>query len=141
MKRKRLGRLALAAAAVIVVPLAAALTASEIWKQQSQASLEAGSQVIQTARGPVEYAEVGSGPVVLISHGAPGGYDEGVALARLAQAPQYQFIGVSRPGYLRTPLETGRTYEEQADAFAALLDALGIEQAAVLGVSSGGPAA
>jgi hypothetical protein len=41
----------------------------------------------------------------------------------------------SRPGYLRTPLESGRTPEDQADLYAAMLDSLEIERAAHLGGS------
>jgi pimeloyl-ACP methyl ester carboxylesterase len=40
---------------------------------------------------------------------------------------------------LRTPPEVGKTPEEQADAFAALLDALKVEKAIVAGISAGGP--
>jgi pimeloyl-ACP methyl ester carboxylesterase len=52
----------------------------------------------------------------------------------------FRLIAVSRPGYLRTPLEVGTTAEDQADALAALLDSLGIERVAVVGISGGGPA-
>lgn len=48
-------------------------------------------------------------------------------------------ITPSRPGYLRTPVATGRTPTEQADAMAALLDVLAIAEAAVYAVSGGGP--
>ena len=51
----------------------------------------------------------------------------------------YRFIAVSRPGYLRTPAEVGKTPEEQADAFAALLDALKVDKAIMTGISAGGP--
>ena len=47
----------------------------------------------------------------------------------------------SRPGYLRTPLSTGRTPAEQADAMAALLDVLGVGRTFVYGISDGGPSA
>ena len=53
----------------------------------------------------------------------------------------YQIIAPSRPGYLRTPLTSGLTPEKQADAMAALLDTLGIDNVAVVGVSLGTPAA
>lgn len=53
----------------------------------------------------------------------------------------FKFICLSRPGYLRTPLTTGETAEKQADMTAALLDSLGIEKAAVVGCSAGGPPA
>ena len=48
---------------------------------------------------------------------------------------------MSRPGYLRTPLEIGRTPPEQADCYVALLDCLGVAEAVVLGLSGGGPSA
>jgi pimeloyl-ACP methyl ester carboxylesterase len=50
-------------------------------------------------------------------------------------------VAVSRPGYLGTPLSAGRTPEEQADLCAELLDGLGIDRAAVMAVSGGGPCA
>jgi pimeloyl-ACP methyl ester carboxylesterase len=50
-------------------------------------------------------------------------------------------LAPSRPGYLRTPLQSGRTPYDQADLYAAMLDALDIERAAVLAFSSGGPSA
>jgi pimeloyl-ACP methyl ester carboxylesterase len=42
---------------------------------------------------------------------------------------------------LRTPLDSGRSPENQADLYAAILDTLHIERAAILGFSSGGPSA
>ena len=74
------------------------------------------------------------------SNGRPGGYDQGLWMARSLNDPQFRFIAVSRPGYLRTPLETGRNPEEQGDALAALLDVLRVPQAAVIALSAGGPA-
>jgi len=99
------------------------------------------SQVAHTARGPVEYIESGDGPAVLAVHGAMGGYDQSDILARTIGSPGYRYIAVSRPGYLRTPLDVGREAGEQADAHAALLDALGIDDAVVMAVSGGGPSA
>ncbi|MCL5743645.1 MAG: alpha/beta hydrolase, partial [Acidobacteria bacterium] len=43
--------------------------------------------------------------------------------------------------YLRTPLQSGRTYRDQAHLFAAFLDSMEISQAVVMGISAGGPAA
>jgi pimeloyl-ACP methyl ester carboxylesterase len=98
--------------------------------------LEEGSRVVQTARGPVEVAIVGAGPPVLVIHGGAGGYDQGLLETRVLE--NFKFIAVSRPGYLRTPLETGKTPAEQADALVALLDTLGIKRTAVIGTSMGG---
>jgi pimeloyl-ACP methyl ester carboxylesterase len=97
------------------------------------------SELVQTALGTVEAIVRGEGPAVLILHGAGGGYDQGmIAIDRLADVG-YQTIAISRPGYLRTPIETGQTPAEQADACAALLDELNIQSIAIAGVSAGGP--
>jgi pimeloyl-ACP methyl ester carboxylesterase len=111
------------------------------WKQQELTRIRSESQIIETAFGSVEYSMTGKGPAVLMAHGSPGGYDQGMAFWRLVDSPQLTFIAISRPGYLRTPLSTGKTPEEQAALYAALLDALHIEQAAVIGLSGGGPSA
>lgn len=99
------------------------------------------SQVVETAQGPVECAIVGRGPAVLLIHGCAGGYQQGLIAARLANGQRFKFIALSRPGYLRTPLRVGGTPESQADAYAALLDALGIPKAAIIGISGGAPSA
>ena len=110
------------------------------WRERLVRELNQGSEVAATARGPMEYATEGTAPFVLCVHGGPGGYDQGRLIAA-ATFPDFGTICVSRPGYLRTPLATGRTFEEQADAMAALLDALGIDRVAVYGASAGGPPA
>lgn len=96
---------------------------------------------VSTQRGPVEYAEWGEGPAVLSLHGAMGGYDQGIILARTVGESGYRHVAVSRPGYLGTPLTAGRTPQEQADLCADLLDALDIDRTAVMAVSGGGPTA
>ncbi len=78
---------------------------------------------------------------MLIVHGSPGGYDQGMLVAKFLNDSRFSFICMSRPGYLRTPLATGKTPEEQADMYAALLNALGIQKAAIMGISGGGPSA
>lgn len=97
--------------------------------------------IMETRHGPVEYAVFGEGPVVLALHGAMGGYDQGLILARTIGTAGYRFVSVSRPGYLGTPLASGRTPEEQADLCADLLTALGVRTAAVMAISGGGPCA
>jgi pimeloyl-ACP methyl ester carboxylesterase len=94
-----------------------------------------------TPRGHVEYAEYGEGPAVLALHGAMGGWDQSLLLARTIGGPGYRFVGLSRPGYLGTPLALARSPEEQADLYAAALDALGVRTALVMAVSGGGPSA
>ncbi len=104
--------------------------------------MSTSAHIVTTPHGPVEYAESGEGPAVLALHGAMGGLDQGLILARAAGlTPGHRAIAPSRPGYLGTPLASGRTPEEQADLYAALLDAAGIRTAAVVAVSGGGPSA
>ncbi len=96
-----------------------------------------GSQVIETACGPIEYARAGEGYPVLVVHGAMGGVDQGLWLARNLSAAKYQIIAVSRFGYMRSPLPANANLDLQADIFASLLDALEIRQAAVFAASAG----
>ncbi|UCG41423.1 MAG: alpha/beta fold hydrolase, partial [Acidimicrobiia bacterium] len=98
-------------------------------------------RVVETARGPIEFVELGRGPAVMVSHGTMGGWDQSELLIRTLTEPGFRYLALSRPGYGRTPLSSGQTCEEQADLLAALLDSLDIEQAAIIGVSGGGPAA
>lgn len=99
--------------------------------------LNRGSQIYPTSCGPVEAALTGSGFPLLVLHGGGAGYDLGL----LFTWPGFMTISPSRPGYLRTPLESGATFEAQADLCAALLQQLGVEQAAVIGMSGSGPVA
>jgi pimeloyl-ACP methyl ester carboxylesterase len=96
--------------------------------------------VVVSAAGPVEVAEIGTGPAVLVVHGTPGDWAQARGLAE-DLAARHRVLLPSRPGYGRTPLATGRSPGEQAAAHVALLDALGIAQAAVVGISGGGPSA
>lgn len=101
-------------------------------------ALNAASELVETARGPVEFARRGDAPYVLIVHGTPQGHHAS-AMGAPFEAAGFGTLTPSRPGYLRTPLATGRTPAEQADAMAALLDTLAIEEVAVYAVSGGGP--
>ena len=98
-----------------------------------------GSQILQTALGAIEYAEAGEGPPVLIIHGAGGGFDQGLDMAEGLVQNGFRVIAISRFGYLRTPLPEDASPTAQADAHAAVLDALHIPRCAVLGASAGGP--
>src|SRR5262245_6463836 len=110
------------------------------WRADYIRRLHATSRVIETQLGPIEYSDVGEGVPYLSLHGTPGGYDQ--ALAGRNANPEAQAgvrtIAVSRPGYLRTPLTSGATFEQQADLFAALLDELKIKRVVVLASSGGG---
>lgn len=93
---------------------------------------------VSTTRGPIEVAETGKGPAVLVVHGMPGDWRQARTVAT-DLGEQARVLLVSRPGYGRTPLRAGHTPQEQAALYAALLDALGIDRAVVLGISGGGP--
>lgn len=93
-------------------------------------------------KGVLEFVRRGEGPPVLLLHGAMGGYDQGLVLGETAIGPSgFEFVAVSRPGYLGTPLSMGRTPEEQADRCAELLDSLRLDKAAVVAISGGGQCA
>lgn len=96
-----------------------------------------------TRLGPVEHVSLGEATPLLALHGGMGGCDQSLILARaiLSDLSGYQIIAASRPGYLGTPQASGATPEAQADLYAALLDALGIERVVVAAVSAGGPSA
>lgn len=98
-----------------------------------------GSQIAQTACGPIEYAEAGEGIPVLVVHGAGGGFDQGLYFAAPLVRKGFRAIAMSRFGYLRTPLPADASPEAQARAHACLLDALHIKHAAVVGASAGAP--
>jgi pimeloyl-ACP methyl ester carboxylesterase len=96
-----------------------------------------GSLIAATTAGPIEYAESGAGFPLLSIHGAGGGYDQGLANAVDLIGPEYHVIAPSRFGYLRTPVPQNSSPTAQADAHAALLTALNVSQAIVVGVSAG----
>jgi pimeloyl-ACP methyl ester carboxylesterase len=106
------------------------------WKVSGPASAAA-----VTAAGTIEYIRYGAGPAVLWLHGTPGGCDQAAFTAAGLAGQGFTLVCPSRPGYLGTALEVGRTPAEQADALAALLDTLGIAAAAVVATSGGGPVA
>ena len=100
-----------------------------------------GSRLVATRCGPIEYQEAGTGVPLLMVHGSGGGHDQGMAFAGGLAQRGIQVIAMSRFGYLRTPMPADASPAAQADAHVCLLDALGIQQAAVLGGSAGGPSA
>ncbi|GAB1516932.1 alpha/beta fold hydrolase [Actinophytocola sp. KF-1] len=96
---------------------------------------------LRTPDGVVRYVDIGGGTPVLLVHGIFGGAD--AALRQLAPfVPEgFRIIAPSRFGYLGSALPAGASPARQADAFAALLDRLGIEKAAVIAASAGSTSA
>ena len=95
--------------------------------------------VISTRWGAVEYAERGSGEPVLVVHGIFQNCVSGLLPFR--DVPDRRFIAPSRFGYLGSSMPPNATPAAQADAFAALLDALDIDQIDVIGMSAGATSA
>ncbi len=99
------------------------------------------SRILRSAYGDVEYAEGGEGPPVLVVHGSGGGYDQGQLIAESFLDEGWRWIAPSRFGYLRSTFRKGATFDEQAHAYAALLDHLGVDKVGVVAFSHGGPSA
>ena len=99
------------------------------------------STVIPSPYGDIEYTEGGSGPAVLVIHGSGGGYDQGELIAQTVLGEQFHWITPSRFGYLRSTFSEGATWDDQAHAYAYLLDYLGVRKVAVVAMSHGGPSA
>ena len=112
-----------------------------LWKNHLLEKLDLGSSLATVPQGVIEYAKKGDGPPVLVIHGSPGGYDQGLVYGNELAKRGFGILSVSRPGYLRTPLQTGLRPEDQADAIASLLTSLGIRECGVLGLGEGAPCA
>jgi pimeloyl-ACP methyl ester carboxylesterase len=123
---------ALAATATIVA------TRYRLALDEARARLATSSMAL-TACGPIEYSKTGSGPPVLVVHGAGGGFDQGERFGAPLAASGHTVIAMSRFGYLRTARPVDASAEAQADAHACLMDTLGIRRAAVVGASAGAP--
>jgi pimeloyl-ACP methyl ester carboxylesterase len=95
--------------------------------------------VVSTRWGVVEYAERGSGAPVLVVHGVFQNCLSGLFSVR--DFSDRRFIAPSRFGYLGSSMPLDATPAHQADALAALLDALGIDQIDVIGESAGATSA
>jgi len=97
-------------------------------------------RVVSTDWGLVEYAERGFGDPVLVLHGIFGGCD-GALLSVRDLCPDRRVLAPSRFGYLGSSLPSDATPADQADALVALLDALGIGEVDVIGISAGATSA
>lgn len=131
------GRVLFALLVLVLLACTAVIVKFEDWKKARLAELDAGSRVLATEAGNIEFTERGSGPAVLICHGAPGGYDQAMLIGDALAKSGFRVIAPSRPGFLRTPLTTGLLFEDQADALATLLRTLKIDRAAIVGFSTG----
>ena len=107
----------------------------------AQARLSGAASVVETAHVPVAFQAGGAGAPVLAIHGAGGGHDQGRLLVEAFLPDGHRWIAPSRFGYPGSPLPDDASTAAQADAFAGLLDALGIERVTLLAMSGGVPPA
>ena len=107
----------------------------------ARARVLTGSRIVNTPCGLIEYADVGTGPPVLAVHGAGGGFDQGLEVARPLIDRGFRVIAMSRFGYLRTPVPADASPIAQAEVHACLLDVLKLQRVAVVGGSAGAPSA
>jgi pimeloyl-ACP methyl ester carboxylesterase len=99
-------------------------------------------QRLETARGVVEYLDVGSGMPTLYFHGTGAGNDAAFLLDKTLVESGCRLIIPNRPGYYGTTLGDPGSADFCVDLAADLLAHLGIVRAAVIGTSGGGmPAA
>jgi hypothetical protein len=108
----------------------------------ARARLVGRSKTVATSFGTLEYAEMGEDEPVLVVHGAEGGFDQGIDMTGALAGRGYRLIAPSRFGYLRLTIASNPTTAMQADAYAQLLDHLGIDKVPLLAtrLSAGGVA-
>lgn len=107
--------------------------------QADRARVEGRASKLTSPWGDLEFLAGGAeGPWVLLVHGAGGGYDLGELMAEILLGDGFRWIAPSRFGYLGSAAPEGATPDTQAEAYAWLLDALGIDEVAVVALSAGG---
>lgn len=107
---------------------------------QAEADSPPIGEIIQVGLARVHYFEKGSGPVVLLIHGASGNlrdFDFGL-MDKIAKT--HRVIAIDRPGHgYSTRLNLyGESPNQQAQVFVDTLRQLGVDQGIVVGYSLGG---
>jgi len=136
--RTRIFRLAAVAVAatLIVVSIACMRDIRRAYER-----IRGRSTVVPSPYGDIEFTQGGAGLPVLMIHGSGGGFDQGELLVEALLGDRFHWIAPSRFGYLRSTFREGATFDDQAHAYAHLLDQLGIDKVAVVTMSHGGPSA
>jgi pimeloyl-ACP methyl ester carboxylesterase len=128
--------------AVLIPVLISGSLAAYLWEiNVAYERVRAKGTVMPSPYGDIEYTEGGSGPPVLVIHGSGGGYDQGELIVQALLSARFHWIAPSRFGYLRSTFSEGATFDDQAHAYAYLLDQLGIDKVAIVTLSHGGPSA
>ena len=113
-----------------LLPLLTAAAATAVFVQYrlsmrtAHERLRGKSTVIPSPYGNIEYTEHGAGSNVLVIHGSGGGFDQGELLAHIVLDDQFHCIIPSRFGYLQSTFHEDATWDDQAHAYAHLLDQL-----------------
>ena len=89
----------------------------------------------------LSYAEYGDsdGTPIILFHGAPGTRLYWKSFPNFPFQSGVRLIAVDRPGYGLSDFKASQTYAEWPDDVLELIDSLGLNRVAVLGVSGGGP--
>jgi len=109
--------------------------------RRAYAGITGNSTILPSPLGDIEFTRGGTGVPVLVIHGSGGGYDQGALIAQAILGEGFDWIAPSRFGYLRSTFHQGATFDHQAEAYAHLLDHLGLKKVSVLALSHGGPSA
>jgi 2-hydroxy-6-oxonona-2,4-dienedioate hydrolase len=109
--------------------------------RRAYSRIAGNSTVLPSPLGDIEFKRGGTGVPVLVVHGSGGGYDQGELIATAILGNSFDWIAPSRFGYLRSTFRKGATFDDQAEAYAHLLDSLGLHKVALLALSHGGPSA
>ena len=132
-----------AAAGLVLAGVVAVALPFRATVQADRARVEGRATILASPFGDLEYRVGGGGseesaPWVLLVHGAGGGYDMGELMAEILLGDGFRWIAPSRFGYLGSSVPGDATPDTQADAYAWLLDELGIREVAVVALSAGG---
>lgn len=95
------------------------------------------TQMVETAGNSLAYTDQGNGPAVVIVHGV-GGHKEDWAGVAAALATAHRVLSIDMLGFGESTKQGDLSIPAQARAIVALLDALGIDRADVVGNSVGG---
>jgi pimeloyl-ACP methyl ester carboxylesterase len=117
------------------------IKAPPVVAENAPAPRQFSSKMARVKRGHIQYSFEGNGPVIMALHGSPAGCDQSEMLYRDFIDNGFSLLAPSRPGYLGTALEVGRSVAEQAEAFIELADVLGIDKFFIAGYSCGAASA
>ncbi|HSJ25388.1 MAG TPA: alpha/beta hydrolase [Longimicrobiales bacterium] len=134
-------RIPVAGALLLAVLLLIAAGTFALDMRRAYVRVGGAGQTVATRYGAIEYTRGGHGPPVLVIHGAGGGYDQGQLLVEAVLGDDFHWITPSRFGYLGSAMPAAATWDDQAHAFALLLDELEVDRVAVVALSQGGASA